>query len=244
MLNDILTDEFLKRIIYPRTREDRVLQSVALSAVDYEVYDLDISELKRLSHEDYLFAVSLMRAGHNPEFQDELNIIAQKADEEFGINNTYIVELKPHLHIAQLRRNKKKYTTKSVDLSVFGVERAQKRLRYLRDRLLFELDARGILGGWTPVVGMRIVMGSIERRRKLRTFNFEYSWVPAGEKKPRSIARAMRMYGFVGAYESIKNELVQHGIEIRSEDIRFYAPTADQYERFKRYIPDLPEPFK
>ncbi|KSQ21711.1 hypothetical protein APB26_32540 [Pseudomonas aeruginosa] len=229
------------RIKRPSDTTDRCFQSAFLHLVDPEVYDTTVDILAALSLEDSEAIFALLNELDNDDVCAGLVDLAELADRAFVSKCEYFERSTSEIRFRTKFANER--FSKRVSIHQFGLERAMKRARYIRDRLLYQLAMTDSPYRKVPIKGMSLAKATKRRGKYPDTLNLVYRFrLPDHEKlHHRKISCAG---GFQEAFRRLVASVEAAGGSVPAEAIQSIRPTQGQYDQFIGRIPDLPLPFR
>ncbi|CAI9911974.1 TPA: hypothetical protein L4F62_004099 [Pseudomonas aeruginosa] len=235
----LMTEEQMERVAKPQSSLDRCFQEAVLHLVDPAVYFTTIEKLAALPHEDLETVFAVLAVMDKPAIAGALVQLAKDADSAFTAKRGYIEEVKSGYRV-HIRKGTERVKL-SVCLNEFGEERAQKRARFLRDRVMFDIALSMSPGIMSPIVGLQLREFSKRGRQDVLYMLFRYACPSSG--RYRTVRYSCRKNGFRGSFTKLRKEVANLGYEVNPDSIAGIRPTLEQFNRHSAVITDLPPPF-
>ncbi|HHK0379404.1 TPA: hypothetical protein ACQQJB_003578 [Pseudomonas aeruginosa] len=235
----LMTEEQMERVAKPQSSLDRCFQEAVLHLVDPAVYFTTIEKLATLTSEDLETVFAVLAVMDKPAIAGALVQLAEDADSAFTAKRGYIEEVKSGYRV-HIRKGAERVKL-SVCMSEFGEERAQKRARFLRDRVMFDIALSMSPGIMSPIVGLQLREISKRGRQDILYMLFRYACPSSG--RYRTVRYSCRKNGFRGSFTKLRKEVANLGYEVNPDSIADIRPTLEQFNRHSAVITDLPPPF-
>ncbi|MBI6604430.1 hypothetical protein [Pseudomonas sp. S4_EA_1b] len=174
-----------------------------------------------------------------PTIAGALVQLAEDADSAFTAKRGYIEDVKSGYRV-HIRKGTERVKL-SVCLNEFGEERALKRARFLRDRVMFDIALSMSPGIMSPIVGLQLREFSKRGRQDVLYMLFRYACPSSG--RYRTVRYSCRKNGFRGSFTKLSKEVANLGYEVHPDSIADIRPTLEQFNRHSAVITDLPPPF-
>lgn len=237
VLLGLMTSTQLSRVYNPLSTLDRYFQSALLHLVDPEVYFVTTDIIANFTSEDIDSFFRILSMIDSLEVQGALVALAQDAKNLVSRKYGYITEVRERYNIC-ITVNKKGLRA-SIGISKFGQRRAMMRACFIRDRIMYDAAKSGFPKIMIPLTGLTLVE---KTHRGQTSLNLIYQWKPAGKNFYACITRRCAQ-GFVKAFNLMKEDLENIGVEIEEDFMYTIRPTQDQFDRYHDEILDLPSPF-
>lgn len=238
-LLSLMTAEQRERVAKPQSGLDRCFQEMVLHLVDPAVYFTTVDKMASLPAEDLSAFYAVLAAMDRPGITGALVKLAEDADSAFTAKAGYIEEVKSGYRV-HIRKGEGRVKI-SVCLNEFGVERAQKRARLLRDRAMFDIAVSMSPVIMSPLVGLQL-SEFVKRDRKEALFMiFRYACPDSG--RYRILRSSCRKHGFRGSFSDLRQKVANLGYEVAPDSICHIRPTVEQFNRYNELVADLPRPF-
>ncbi|HBO5514599.1 TPA: hypothetical protein L4559_003493 [Pseudomonas aeruginosa] len=235
----LMTEEQLERVAKPQSSLDRCFQDVVLHLVDPAVYFTTIDKMAALPSEDLKAVFAVLDAMDKPAIAGALVKLADDADSAFTAKRGYIEDVKSGYRV-HIRKGAGRVKL-SVCLNEFGEERAQKRARFLRDRVMFDIALSMSPEIMSPIVGLQLREFAKRGRQDVLYMLFRYACPSSG--RYRTLRYSCRKNGFRGSFTKLRKEVANLGYVVAPESIADIRPTPEQFNRHSGVIADLPPPF-
>lgn len=235
----LMTEEQIERVAKPQSSLDRCFQEAVLHLVDPAVYFTTIEKLASLPSEDLEAIFALLSGMDNPVIACALVQLADDADRAFTAKRGYIEEVKSGYRV-HIRKGAGRVKL-SVCLNEFGEERAQKRARFLRDRVMFDIALSMSPDIMNPIVGLQLRECAKRGHKDVLYMLFRYTCPSSG--RYRTLRYSCRKNGFRGSFTKLRQEVAHLGYVVAPESIADIRPTPEQFRRHSGVIADLPPPF-
>lgn len=237
MLN-LMSQEQIDRVAQPQSSQDRVFQEMILHLADPAVYASTMESLLDLSEDDLDAFFAVLTSLDSPAVRGALAKLAEDADNAFISKSDFTDRVKSGYRV-RVRKGAERIRA-SVCIAEFGEERAKKRVRFLRDRIMFQVAKSSSPEIMIPLVGLQLEETSRNGMGNLYLI-FRYTCPESG--RYRSLQHSCRKNGFMGAFHKIRSALARIGIDVPQDAYQAIRPTAEQYQRHREHVVDLPVPY-
>lgn len=239
LLLDFMSQQQLDRVAQPQSSQDRAFQEMILHLADPAVYASTMDKLADLSGDDMDAFFAVLTSLDAPAVRGALANLAESADRAFISKNEFTDRVKCGYRV-RVRKGSERIRA-SVCIAEFGEERAKKRVRFLRDRIMFEVAKTSSPEIMIPLVGLQFDESSKRGGEAVLYLIFRYSCPKSG--RYRRVQYSCRKYGFIGAFNRIRAAVAKIGIDVPIDAYQVIRPTAEQFQRYRDCVVDLPVPF-
>ncbi|HEJ2342326.1 TPA: hypothetical protein ACWLUJ_006152 [Pseudomonas aeruginosa] len=238
LLLNLMTQQQIDRVAQPQSSQDRAFQEIVLHLADPAVYASTMEKLADLSKVDLDAFFAVLTSLDAPEVRGALANLAEDADRAFISKSGFTDRIKSGYRVRVRKGNER--IRASVCIAEFGEVRAKKRVRFLRDRIMFEVARNSSPEIMIPLVGLQFEEASRKGAEHL-CLTFRYTCPESG--RYRSFQQSCRKNGFMGAFHKIRGAVARLGIDVPQDAYQAIRPTADQFLRHREYVADLPVPY-
>ncbi|HEP8970236.1 TPA: hypothetical protein VDU83_002574 [Pseudomonas aeruginosa] len=239
-LKGFLSEAQIARIKQPSDSTDRCFQAAFLHLVDPEVYDTTVDILSALSLEDSEAIFALMNGLSDDDVCTGMVDLAEQADRAFSSKCEYFERSASEIRIRTKFANER--FSKRVSIQQFGMDRAMKRARYIRDRLLYQFAMTDSPYRKVPIKGLRLAKATKREGKYPDRLDLVYRFrLPDQDKF--NLRKVSCTGGFQAAFCRLRASVEAAGGFVSVEAIQSIRPTQGQYDQFIGRIPDLPLPF-